>query len=235
VAAYRAAVFDMDGLLVDSEILWHQAELELLVPLGAEIDATASRATKGMFVDEVVEHYHRLTPWVAPSTDVVTAQLLERVGDLIEEQGRLLPGAIDALSLCASLGPIALASSTPYALIHRALAHFGLTERFVVVHSAQDESMGKPHPAVFLTASRRLGVAPEHCVAFEDSPAGVRSATAAGMDCIAVPAAEERADPAYALATVVLDSLRDLDREWLAARYAPDGTRGAQRGEDVRR
>jgi mannitol-1-/sugar-/sorbitol-6-/2-deoxyglucose-6-phosphatase len=235
VAGYRAAVFDMDGLLVDSEVLWHEAELEILVPLGAQIDAGASRATKGRFVHEVVEHHHRLAGWTTPSVDEVVERVLTRVGELVEEKGRLLPGAMDALSLCGSLGPVALASSTPYALIRRTLEHFELSDRFVVVHSAQDEPMGKPHPGVFLTAAMRLGVDASSCVAFEDSPAGVRSATSASMECIAVPAAEERGDPAFARAILVLDSLVDLDPAWMATRYAPRGAGATAHATDRRR
>jgi len=234
VAAYRAAVFDMDGLLVDSEVLWHQAELEILVPLGAPIDADATRGTKGMFVREVVEHYQRLAGWSAPSVDDVVVQVLARVGDLVEEQGRLLPGATRALELCGALGPLALASSTPRALIDRTLRHFSLQDRFVVVHSAEDEPSGKPHPGVFLTAAWRLGVPPEDCLAFEDSPAGVHAAVAATMGCVAVPAADERSDPAFGLATIVLETLEDLDAAWLAERFRADGAPSGGTVREVR-
>ena len=235
MGAYRAAVFDMDGLLVDSEILWHQAEREILVPLGARIAADESRATKGMFVDEVVAYYHGLAGWTTPTVSDVVARILERVGDLVEERGELLPGARRALSMCASLGPLALASSTPYALIQRTLSHFGLDDRFRVVHSAQDEALGKPHPDVFLTAARRLGVAPAACIAFEDSPAGVRAAIAAGMDCVAVPSPDDRDDAAFDAATLVLASLDDLDEAWLVARYAPQDPGAAGPDAVVRR
>ena len=224
MAAYRASVFDMDGLLVDSEVLWHQAELEILVPLGATIDADATRSTKGMFVHEVVEHHHGLSGWTTPEVGVVAELLLDRVGELVEERGELLPGAERALALCGALGPLALASSTPYELIDRTLAHFGLGAAFDVVHSAEDEPLGKPDPGVFLTAARRLGVPPGRCLAFEDSPAGVRAAVAATMGCVAVPAREERADPTFALASLVLESLEDLDAAWLTARFDVSGT-----------
>jgi mannitol-1-/sugar-/sorbitol-6-/2-deoxyglucose-6-phosphatase len=235
----RAAVFDMDGLLVDSEVLWHRAEVELLVPLGARIDATQGRATKGMFVREVVEHHQALAGWSEPSVDALVAQVLDRVGDLVETEGRLLPGARRALELCAARGPLALASSTPTSLIVRTLSHFELQDAFDVVHSAEDEPRGKPDPGVFLTAAARLGVAPEACLAFEDSPAGVRAAVAAAMTTVAVPAADERGDDAFALASLVLASLTDLDVAWLDARYGlppqrPGGDRagdgGAPRG-----
>ena len=209
----------MDGLLVDSEVLWHQAELEILVPLGAAIDARAARTTKGMFVTEVVVHYHEAARWEAPSIDDTVAAILERVGSLVEERGRLLPGALRALELCRRRGPLALASSTPRELIDRTLAHFGLREAFDVIHSAEDEPYGKPHPGVFLTAADLLGVPPSCCLVFEDSSAGVLAAKAATMSCVAVPAADERDASTFAVADLVLDSLADLDEAWLVAWY----------------
>ncbi len=224
----------MDGLLVDSEILWHEAEVELLVPLGAPIDAGAARTTKGMFVTEVVAHYHALAPWPSPSVDAVAQQILDRVGELVEERGTLLPGATAAISLCESLGPIAVASSTPMSLIVRTLSHFGLLERFEVIHSAEDEPRGKPDPGVFLTTASRLGVEPARCLVFEDSAAGVLAASKAQMGCVAVPSRDELHDPAFSTATIVLASLDELDEVWLRARLGRSmpatGTGTAQRG-----
>jgi mannitol-1-/sugar-/sorbitol-6-/2-deoxyglucose-6-phosphatase len=231
VPAYAASIFDMDGLLVDSEILWHRAELEILVPLGAPIDADATRATKGMFVREVVAHYHGLAPWEAPQIDEVVDSVLDRVGALVEDGGRLLPGATRALSLCAARGPIALASSTPRRLIDRTLRHFGLDQAFEVIHSAEDEPFGKPHPGVFLTTAAKLGVQPTDCLVFEDSAAGVAAAVAADMGCVAVPAADERDHAAFDRAALVLDSLADLDEAWLDVRFARLGGGGGPRGE----
>lgn len=222
---FRAAVFDLDGLLVDSEVLWHRAELEILAPLGVPIDATTSRPTKGMFVGEVVDHYHELVGWTSPPRSAVVESLLSRVGDLVEQEGRLMPGARRALGLCARLGPCALASSTPAELIHRVLAHFELEDSFVVVHSAEDEPTGKPDPAVYRTTARQLSVPAGKCLAFEDSPAGVRAALGAGMGCVAVPAAEDRPNPAFDGATLVLDSLADLDEAWLAAAFGASDAR----------
>ena len=98
----RATLFDMDGLLIDSEILWHEAELEIFGALGVPVSATNERSTKGLFVAEVVAHWYRLYPWSGPSVDDVVAMVLQRVGDLVEEKGVLLPGATRAIEICAA-------------------------------------------------------------------------------------------------------------------------------------
>jgi HAD superfamily hydrolase (TIGR01509 family) len=216
----RATLFDMDGLLLDSEVLWHKAEVEIFGSLGVPLHDAMGRSTKGMYVNEVVDYWYAQYPWEGTSKDEVVDRLLTRVGDLVESEGRLLPGATRALDLTGERGPLALASSTPMALIVRCLKHFGLLERFVTIHSAEFEEYGKPHPGVFLSAATSLGVAPNACLVLEDSAAGVIAAKAATMTVIAVPVAEDRARPEFGIADLVLPSLEELSPEWLDARFA---------------
>lgn len=215
----RATLFDMDGLLIDSEILWHKAEVEIFGALGVPITDGEDRTTKGMFVAEVVAYWYSRSPWPSASQSDVVTLLLDRVGELVETEGRLLPGALRALDLAGERGPIALASSTPLALINRCLDHFGLLPRFVTVHSAESEPYGKPHPGVFLTAAAALQVEPRSCLVFEDSAAGVLAAKAGRMTVVAVPSDADRAEPVFALADLVLDSLEQLRPQWLDERF----------------
>jgi sugar-phosphatase len=215
-----ATLFDMDGLLIDSEVLWHQAEVEIFGSLGVPLYESSSRSTKGVFVNEVVDYWYARYPWDGPSNDVVVGLLLERVGSLVESVGRLLPGALRAIDLASERGPVALASSTPLALINRCLDHFDLSSRFASVHSAEFEPYGKPHPGVFLTAASSLGIEPTRCVVFEDSTAGVIAARAASMRVVAVPTIEDRGEVEFLLADLVLDTLEALSPEWLDAQFA---------------
>lgn len=215
----RATLFDMDGLLIDSEVLWHKAELEIFGALGVPLGDAGVRSTKGMFVNEVVQHWYARYPWAVPSPDEVVKELLERVGGLVESEGVLLPGALRAIELTSARGPVGLASSTPLELIFRCLDTFGLRGRFAVIQSAEFERYGKPHPAVFLSAADALGIDPRECLVFEDSAAGVLSAKAARMHVVAVPVGEDRVMPEFALADLVLASLDELAPAWLDAQY----------------
>jgi mannitol-1-/sugar-/sorbitol-6-/2-deoxyglucose-6-phosphatase len=210
----------MDGLLLDSEILWHKAEVEIFGSLGVPLTDAIGRSTKGMFVNEVVRYWFSQFPWTGPSEADVVDMLLTRVGDLVESEGRLLPGAERALDLTGERGPLALASSTPMALIERCLTHFGLVDRFVTIHSAEFEPYGKPHPGVFLSAALSLGVAPSACLVLEDSPVGVLAAKSATMTVIAVPTSDDAGRAEFALADLVLESLEDLEPSWLDERFA---------------
>ena len=236
-AGFGASIFDMDGLLIDSEVLWHEAEIEILGGLGVPLSADGCRTTKGMFVDEVTRHWYELYPWSGPSPAAVAVTIVDRVIALVRSKGRLKPGAFEAIDLCAARGLLlAVASSSQYRLIEAALEHFGLRARFDLVHSAEDEDYGKPHPAVFVTAASKLTVAPRRCLVWEDAPAGVLAAKAASMACIAVPERGEGHDPAFALADLVVDSLAEVDGDALDTlalrRFGPlDG--GGVHGEEM--
>ncbi len=211
-AGFAAAIFDMDGLLIDSEPLWHDAEIEILGGLGVPLVPSACRQTKGMFVAEVTRYWYERFPWRGPDPDEVARLVVDRVIDLVVTIGRLKPGVHRALELCGRHGlPRAVASSSQYRLITVVLEHFGLAGEFALVHSAEDEPYGKPHPGVFLTTAGRLGVPPDRCIVWEDSPAGVLAAKAARMACVAVPEAVERDRPAFGIADVVLGSLDEAD------------------------
>ena len=229
-AGFTASIFDMDGLLIDSEILWHQAEIEILGGLGVPLAVEGCRTTKGMFVDEVTVHWYGLYPWTGPTPAEVAVTIVDRVIDLIVTKGELKPGATHAIDLCTGRGlALAVASSSQYRLIDTALAHFDLRDRFALVHSAEDEDYGKPHPAVFLTAAAKLGAMPRRCLVWEDAPAGVLAAKAASMACIAVPEHGEGRHPAFGLADLVVDSLLQVDGPALdevARRHASDTPAG---------
>ncbi len=219
----RATLFDMDGLLIDSEVLWHRAEVEIFGGLGVPISEAEDRSTKGMFVAEVVDFWYERYPWRGVSREAVVDRLLARVGELVDTEGRLLPGARRALDLAGDRGLVALASSTPEPLILRSLEHFGLRDRFAAVHSADAEPFGKPHPGVFLSAAASLGVNPLECLVFEDSAAGVLAAKAGRMSVVAVPAGEDRREPVFALADLILASLEELSEQWLDERFVRRG------------
>ena len=211
-AGFAASIFDMDGLLIDSEILWHEAEIEILGDLGVPLAADGCRNTKGMFVGEVTEFWHKQYPWASPSPAEVAVTIVDRVIARVLAKGELKPGADHAIAMCVERElPMAVASSSQYRLIVAALDHFGLRRHFALIHSAEDEEYGKPHPAVFLTAAAKLGAPPKRCLVWEDAPAGVLAAKASSMRCIAVPEPGQGGHAAFGLADLVVDSLLEVD------------------------
>jgi beta-phosphoglucomutase-like phosphatase (HAD superfamily) len=211
-AGFAASIFDMDGLLINSEVLWHEAEIEILGDLGVPMDVNVCRSTKGMFVNEVTEYWHAQYAWDGPTPDDVAVAIVDRVIELLLAKGELKPGAEHAIAMCVARGlPLAVASSSQYRLIELALDHFDLRRHFALIHSAEEEPYGKPHPAVFITAADKLGVTPRSCLVWEDAPAGVLAAKAASMACIAVPETGEGHHAAFGLADLVLSSLEEMD------------------------
>jgi len=208
-----AVIFDMDGLLIDSEPLWHVAEIEVFATVGVELTPDLCQQTTGLRIDEVVQIWYSRRPWSDPAPDAVSRRIVERVVELVAEQGEPKPGAIAAVAAARDAGcALALATSSAPSLIEAVVARLGLAGAFDVMHTAAEERYGKPHPAVLLTTAELLSVDPSRCVVLEDSLNGVIAAKAARMACIAVPEVPPDQRARFAIADVVLDSLEAVDR-----------------------
>ena len=212
----RAVIFDMDGVLVDSEPFWRLAERQIFSEVGLELTDADCESTMGMRTDEVIAHWYRLSSWEGPTCAEVEARLEGRMRGLITEQATAMPGVDESIAMARYEGlALGLATSSAPPLIEAVLTKLGLGDAFAIAHSAIDEELGKPHPAVFLTTARLLGVEPEECVAIEDSVAGVRSARAADMRVIAVPPPRLFDDAGYDESDLKLRSLEELTPEML--------------------
>ncbi|WP_312384623.1 hexitol phosphatase HxpB [Atlantibacter subterraneus] len=207
-----AAIFDMDGLLIDSEPLWDKAELEIMATLGVDVSRRHELPdTLGLRIDLVVDLWFIHQPWNGPSKAEVTDRIITRAITLIEEQRPALLGVNEAVALCKAHGlKVGLASASPLRMLESVLSILGLRDQFDAVSSAEKLPYSKPHPQVYLDAAAKLGVDPLCCVTLEDSVNGMIATKAARMRSIVVPAAENRADPRWVLADAKLDSLEQL-------------------------
>lgn len=210
----KAAIFDMDGLLIDSEPLWQEAEIAVFGSLGVPLTREMCRQTVGVRLDGVVRHWYRKFPWQGESPEAVEARVLNEVSRLVGERGELMPGVRTTIDkLQAANFVLAVASSSPMQLIRDALEQLDIMDRFSVLHSAEYEDEGKPDPAVYLTTMSRLGTDPEDCVAFEDSIMGVRAAKSSGARVIAVPDPKDFSNPGFYIADRVLSSLTEFSMD----------------------
>lgn len=206
-----AVIFDMDGLLIDSEPLWRIAETRAMNAIGVPMVEDDGFLTMGLRTDEVVEFWYARHPWREPPKREVEGAITGNVIGLIEERGEALPGAAAAVRAARSAGyRVGLASSSAMEIIEAVLNRIGLRGDFDVLQSAEHEPYGKPHPAVYIECARQLSVAPDRCLALEDSPAGVLAAKAARMTCIAIPPSELRDDPRYCIADLQLRSIEQF-------------------------
>ena len=220
----RAVVFDMDGVLIDSEPLWQEAESEAFAAVGVRLRGEDMVQTVGLRIDEVTAHWFRHSPWPGPTPTEVAGRIVDRMVERVAERGTPIPGARRAVAGARQRGAaLALASSSPRRLIAAVLARFALEDAFDAVVSAEDERYGKPHPAVFLSAAAALGVPPAECLVVEDSLNGVVAAKAARMPCVAIPDPRQRDDPRFVLAEEVLGSLEELDAAVWGRWLAPPG------------
>ena len=206
----EAVVFDLDGLLLESEELWDEVRERLARERGGRWSERAQRDMMGMSSPEWSRYMHEVVGLAEPPEEInalVVARMAERYRDGLP----LLPGAVEAVERIAARWPLAVASSSNRTLIDLVLERSGLAPRFQATVSSEEVPRGKPAPDVYLEAARRLGVGAERAAAVEDSASGIRSAAAAGLHVVAIPnRAFPPDDEALSLADVVLPSLDAL-------------------------
>lgn len=206
----EAVVFDLDGVLIQSEEVWDAVRERYVRERGGRYDDEVQRAMMGMSAPEW-SRYLTEEAGVPGTPQQINADVVDRMLEAYRRELPLLPGAVEVVGRLAARFPLALASSSNRAIFEEVLRLAGLANAFQATVSSEEVPKGKPAPDVYLEAARRIGVAPERCVAVEDSHAGIRSVHAAGMRVIAIPNSSYPPDAeALELADVVLESLDQL-------------------------
>ena len=213
----EAVVFDLDGLLIETEEVWDEVREALAHEQGGRWSESAQRDMMGMSSTEWSRYMHE-TVGLVQAPEEINDLVVERMAERYRSQLPLLPGAVEAVERIAACWPLGVASSSNRVLIDLVLELSGLAPRFWATVSSEEVPRGKPAPDVYLEAARRVGVQPTHAAAVEDSSAGIWSASAAGMRVVAIP---NRSFPpgegALEVADVVLESLAELTPEAIEA------------------
>jgi HAD superfamily hydrolase (TIGR01509 family) len=213
---FRALIFDFDGLLVDSEVVWERVERDVLLEYGAAYDLAIMRKYMGTglreWADAMVREYALET-----TPQAFAAHIMEVVVPELAHSAEPMPGALDTVSAAAAWGgPLAIASSSERVIVESVSARFGWNRAIPVRCTGDEVARAKPAPDLFLLAAERLGIAPADCLVLEDSVNGARAAHAAGMTCIAVPNPVYRPGEFDGIAAKLVPSLPELDlTEWL--------------------
>ncbi len=213
----EAVVFDLDGVLIDSEPVWEQVRRQVVASRGGHWAADAQQRLMGMSTGEWAAYLGEdLGVGLPPET--IAALVIERMAARYTEHLPLMPGAVEAVRRLAARWPLGLASSSPLSLIDTVLDAAALRECFATVLSTEQAARGKPAPDIYLAVCERLGRRPQRCAAVEDSTNGLRSAAAAGLRVIAIPHPRYPPDPgALDAAGLVLTSLDELTPDRVAA------------------
>ncbi len=212
----NTVLFDMDGLLLDTEPLWGESMLRVAQKHKIPITAKRFKETTGLRIYEVTDHWAIHYPWEGKSSKEVAEEILDDIIASSKQHGTVLKGVEAALILLKKHNyKIGLASSSPKHMIDALVDHFDIRKYFDEITSADAVELGKPHPAVFLHCAAALGSKPNQCVVLEDSVNGMIAGKAARMKVIVVPDELHYDDPRFALADAKLKSLEDFDLEML--------------------
>ncbi len=208
----------MDGLLINSEPLWRRAQAYAFATVGIKLNDQAMHITTGQRIDEIIARRYHDKPWSGTSKKAIEDLIVEKVIELVQAKGRPMPGVMNVLDFFANKNlPMALASSSSKKIIKSILDVLGIQDYFVLIHSAEDETHGKPNPGVYITTASLLNVPAHRCLVFEDSPSGILAAKAANMKCVAIPDNAHQTNKYIQLADVILKSLEEFNETVFAS------------------
>lgn len=212
----KAVFFDLDGTLIDSEPFWIDSQIQSFSEVGITLTPELLKQTRGLRVNQVVEHWSKQFEMTDADARFLEKDIYRRMNDIIHREHAVMPGAEDAITLVQDMNKkCAVVSQSSLVYIQRAVEEFGVDTQSILLQSAENEEYGKPHPAVYLRAAKKLKVDPAHCLVVEDSINGVIAAKAAQMRCIAIPNGDMKDDPSFQVADMILDNLADFNRDVL--------------------
>jgi sugar-phosphatase len=210
----NTVIFDMDGLIIDSEPLWYEAAQETLKVFNVSISEEAYNTTTGLRTPEFLEHWFRIFDIDKIHLAKTETEILERLIYKINTNGNMMQGVVHAIDVFSDMNfKIGLASSSPFGVIHAVLDKLQLTHHFSAIASAEHLDYGKPHPQVFLDCARSLQSDPASCICIEDSFNGLIAAKAAKMKCIIVPHPSQFEMARWNIADLKISSLADIHQQ----------------------
>mgnify|MGYP002634503283 FL=1 len=214
LSSFKAVIFDMDGVLIDSEPVWKIAMQAVFDEVGCGLTKKDFQKTVGLRLDEVILFWYNHTGWEGLTPQEVEEKIVQRMVELISKDGKPLIGVIETLQFLKAKGlKIGLATSSYSVLIETVLTKLNIKSYFDFTHSAELESHGKPHPAVYLTVAEKLGVVPTECLVIEDSLNGIISGKAARMSVVCIPEKTHNPEPRLILADYQFETMLDFLNE----------------------
>jgi mannitol-1-/sugar-/sorbitol-6-/2-deoxyglucose-6-phosphatase len=211
ISNYETVIYDMDGVLIDSEPVWKIAMEEVFSEVGCNLTRKDFEKTVGLRLDEVIHYWYNINPWDYSSPEEVLDKIIQKMVEYISADGVELEGVTESLQFFKQKGfKIGLATSSYRILIETVLTKLNIRHYFDFTHSAEDEEYGKPHPAVYLSVAKQLKSHPLKCLVIEDSINGVIAGKAARMTVICIPEKSHHPNPKLCLADFTFSSLSEM-------------------------